>query len=119
MSFDITVKIPQFSGETDLTIRLTAPGSGARINGSADDPLTEDEDTGQFTATITEELSGEFEYIIFKDTAAIAIGTAEVAAIVNLNAPRFKEQVRSAVSGKWLNDDDENDVLNITIEDKD
>ena len=74
MSFTVTTKLPQYAGETGITILITAEGSGDRANGDADDTMVDTDGNFQFVGTVEEDLVGEFEYVIYASGTVIDSG---------------------------------------------
>jgi hypothetical protein len=76
MPFTVKFRDPRYSGKTDLVLRLFAKGGATRINGDADDPFTETGSSGLFAATVTESITGDFEFVVYRGATAIQIGFA-------------------------------------------
>lgn len=74
MSFTATVPLPTYPGASGITLRITAPGSSVRLNGSADDTMDDSASDGLFLATVTEDLVGIYTYSVRRAGAVIQAG---------------------------------------------
>lgn len=100
MAFVLKIRLPQYRGDAGITVRITALGDSARVNGVADDAMTDTAADGLFLATIDEDLVGDFEYEVFRGGSitiqtgllhrdaeqAIVLADLNIATISNQNA---------------------------------
>jgi hypothetical protein len=73
MSFSVTTRLPLYVSATGITLRITAAGSATRVNGVADDAMSDNAD-GLFVASVAEDLTGTHEYVIYRSGTPIQSG---------------------------------------------
>lgn len=100
MPFTLKIRLPQYRGASNITVRIYTPGESVRMNGGADDTMADTASDGLFLATIAEDLVGKFEYEVFRTGTTIQTGVLErVAGQATVLADNPSDTISSIQSG--------------------
>lgn len=90
MSFTVKATLPLYTGVNNITLRIVDPGTVDRVNGNADDAMSDSND-GLFIGTVDEELVGRYQYRLLRGASTIQIGwlkRSQSQTLVLLDDPR-------------------------------